>query len=86
LLSLVVVVALNQPMLNEKLAITLQADNHRTHQWGPDAFPGNNLEYEEFADNKVEYQKGNRTTDYDGFFSERNPTDPGQLTTAHAEV
>jgi hypothetical protein len=36
-------------------------DNHRTHEWGPDAFPDNNLEYEGFADNKVEYHNGNIT-------------------------
>jgi hypothetical protein len=61
--------------LKEKVAVTLQEDNHHTHEWGQDAFPDNNLEYdafpdnkmdyEGFPDNKMDYQNGNSTTGHD---------------------
>jgi hypothetical protein len=62
--------SVKQPMLYEKVAVTLREDNCHTHEWGPDAFSDNNLNYEGFADNKVDYQNGNSTTDYDDSFSD----------------
>lgn len=71
-----------QPFLDEKIAITVRADNHHTHEWGPDAFPDNTHEWgpnalpddsmkpHVFADNNMEHQNGNSTTDLDDSFSD----------------